>query len=186
MRIINHDGVHAATVPAIAAAAGVEESVIWANYDSVGDVFATMVDNLVRIHSDEITPTIIRRRSLTESMKVMLFTFWNSVESQPEAHIATKHLRLVDGDEFDRASGRALYNSFLATTERGLRTMEEIHGIVWERPVNLLARMMIATLDGMVLEYTVTRDSVAARQLLELLAYHLAQHGRRSSKNHPQ
>ncbi|WP_157970639.1 hypothetical protein [Nakamurella deserti] len=175
-----------ATIPNISAAAGLRDGEFAEYYASVDAVFLDVAGSLVSTHTEKIDATMLRRRSLTESMKLALYAFWDVVEKRVDDHRATKYVTLAGlrtqnpGEE-----SRSLYDDFLAFAENWLNEVERIHSITWELPVRQLARLMLATLDGLVLDYVVTRDSAGARKLLEVLAYHMAQHGRRVAKNYP-
>ncbi len=184
--LLNEGGMSHATIPNISAAAGLRDGEFAEYYASVDAVFLDVAGSLVSTHTEKIDATMLRRRSLTESMKLALYAFWDVVEKRVDDHRATKYVTLAGlrtqnpGEE-----SRSLYDDFLAFAENWLNEVERIHSITWELPVRQLARLMLATLDGLVLDYVVTRDSAGARKLLEVLAYHMAQHGRRVAKNYP-
>lgn len=186
VKLVNEGGLARATVAEISAAAGIDEGEFSQHYGSVDDVFFEIADSLLADHTENIGATMLRRRSLTESMKLALYAFWDVFEKRVDEHRATKYVTFagvtssVPGEE-----SRSLYDAFVTATERRLTEMERIHSITWELPVRQLARLMLATLDGLVLDYLVTGDSAGARKMLEILAYHLAQHGRRVAKNYP-
>lgn len=184
--LVNAGGMSSVTVPAISAAAGLQDGEFAQFYASVDAVFLDVAGSLVNSHAENIDATMLRRRSLTESMKIALFAFWDVVETRVDDHRATKYVTLA-GLRTDNpgADSRSLYDEFLAFGENWLLEVERIHSITWELPVRQLARLMLATLDGLVMDYVATRDSAGAHKLLEVLAYHLAQHGRRVAKNYP-
>ena len=184
--LVNAGGMSSVTIPAISAAAGLRDGEFEEYYASVEAVFLDVAGSLRTTPSEVIDATMLRRRSLTESMKIALFAFWDVVEKRVDDHRATKYVTLAGlRTETPGEEGRSLYDEFLASAETWLLEIERIHSITWELPVRQLARLMIATLDGLVLDYVVTRDGVGARKLLEVLGYHLAQHGRRVAKNYP-
>jgi AcrR family transcriptional regulator len=186
--LLNSGGFAAATVAEICAAAGVDEPTFERHFSSLNEVYIDIAESLVAAHVENMGATMLRRRSLTESMRLMLLAFWGLVEERLDDHRALKYLTFaglageVHGGDGDTSS---LYATFLDQTEAQLLEVERIHSITWELPVRQLARMMLATLDGLVLDYLVNRDSAGARQMLEIFAYHLAQHGRRVAKNYP-
>jgi AcrR family transcriptional regulator len=184
--LVNEGGVSHVTIPAISAAAGLRDGEFSQYYASVDAVFLEIAGSLVSSHSERIDATMLRRRSLTESMKLALYAFWDVVEKRVDEHRATKYMALAGlRTQTPGEESRSLYDEFLSSTENWLNEIERIHSITWELPVRQLARLMLATLDGLVLDYVVTRDSAGAHKLLEVLAYHLAQHGRRVAKNYP-
>lgn len=186
VELLNAGGTAHVTVPAISASAGLQDGEFFQYYASVDDVFIEVAESLVSSHTENVVATLSRRRSLTESMKLALFAFWDVVEKRVDDHRATKYVTLAGLErKVPGGESRSLYDEFLGFTENWMNEVEKIHSITWELPVRQLARLMLATLDGLVLDYVVTRDSAGARKLLEILAYHLAQHGRRVAKNYP-
>jgi AcrR family transcriptional regulator len=184
--LINEGGMSAVTIPAISVAAGLEPGEFSQYYASVEAVFLDVAGALVAHHNEKVGATMLRRRSLTESMKVALYASWDVVEKRVDEHRATKYVTLAGlPTHAPGEGGRFLYDLFLGNVESWLLEIERIHGITWELPVRQLARLLLATLDGLVRDYLITRDSVGAHKLLEMLAYHLAQHGRRVAKNYP-
>jgi AcrR family transcriptional regulator len=184
--LINEHGADALSVPAICAAAEVDEWVFWANFDSVEHLLTSLVESIVERHLHTIHATLMRRRSLTESMRVAMFAFWDTVEEQIDLHRAAELVKLSRMLDSSTVRPDTLQARLVQLTEAELEELERIHGITWQLPVNQLARMILVTLNGMVVEYLVTKDSSASRNMLEVFAYHVAQHGRRSAKNQPQ
>jgi len=184
--LVNDGGMSNVSIPAISAAAGLQDGEFSEYYASIDAVFLEIAGSLVSSHGERIDATMLRRRSLTESMKLALYAFWDVVEKRVDEHRATKYVTLAGlRTQTPGEESRSLYYEFPTTTENWLLAVERIHCITWELPVRQLARLMLATLDGLVLDYVVTRDSAGARKLLEMLAYHMAQHGRRVAKNYP-
>lgn len=184
VKLVNEGGFSLATVPRISAAAGLTEEQFAEHYPSVPAVFAAIAEALVADHQLTIGATLVRRRSLTESVKLALLASWELIETRIDEHQATKYVTFVGLTAPGAGvATRALYESFLDAAENQLLELERIHGIAWELPTRQLARLLLVTIDGLVLSYLNRRDSAAVRVLLELLAYHLAQHGRRVAKN---
>lgn len=186
VNLVNEGGLSHVTVPAISAAAGLRDGEFAEYYASVESVFADVAGSLRTTHTEKIDATLLRRRSLTESMQIALFAFWDVVEKRVDDHRATQYVTLAGlRTQTPGEEGRTLYDEFLASAEQWLTDIERVHSITWELPVRQLARLMLATLDGLILDYIAARDSTGTRALLEVLGYHLAQHGRRVAKNYP-
>lgn len=176
------------SVVAICAEAGIGEADFENFYASEAALFTAISDGLVKGHTTVITATMVRRRSLTESMRIALLAWWSLVEERADAHLATNYWLMSSLRDSVNGSGNAaisLHAGYLRWTEERLSEMAEIHGITWELPVSRLARLLLAALNGLVDDYLINRDSVASKDVLELLAYHIAQHGRRIAKNDP-
>jgi hypothetical protein len=60
-----------------------------------------------------------------------------------------------------------------------LERIADVRGIVWDRPVPVLAAQIVAVLDGLTLQYLVGGDAGTAREALSACAQDVAARGRR-------
>lgn len=184
VRVITQRGVEAASVAALCDEAGVDEARFSDCFASVDDVLFAVMKSVVEEQADVVAATFARRRSLTESLKVALFAMWDVVERDPDPHRMARMTRFSKTADY-QARMTAAYLVAFERTQLQLRAQEQIHSITWELPVEDIARLMLAAIDGLITQYLIMGEAADARRTLELLAYHLAQHGRRSAKNHP-
>ena len=158
-------------------------------YPSAMAVLADVAGLLIDDHRRAVlAASVIRRRSLTQAVHLGLMAYWAGVEVHLDEHLAVKSLRSSGpGDlmvELDGTVGR-LYDTTLAGAESWLRQLARTHEVSWTTPVALLARLLVATVDGVMLDFAVHRDAAAAHRLLQLFSYQLAQHGERNNKAGP-
>ena len=185
--LLLHGGVGSATVPTMCEAAGITEDEFREHFQTPSDVFVSIVGTLLDAHVGNVDATIQRRRSLTDSMQIAMRAFWDLVELHIEEHHALLVLMLAQaGDpELVRNMGFSVHDTYLRSAEAWLTEVEQIHAITWEMPVPRLALLMQASFDGLMVEYAASGDGAEIRQLLDILAFQLSQHGRRASKNQP-
>jgi AcrR family transcriptional regulator len=184
VRVITQQGVEAASVASLCDEAGIDEERFAECFASVDDVLLAVMESVVEEQADVVAATFARRRSLTESLKVALFAMWDDIERNPGPHLMARMTRFSKTADY-QARMTAAYHVALERTQLQLRVQEQIHSITWELPVEDIARLMLAAIDGLITQYLVMGEAADPRRTLELLAYHLAQHGRRSAKNHP-
>ncbi len=183
---INKAGIEALTVDSVCAEAGLDVSVFDEHFQSRQALLLAIGQSLVQVSSAAVRVTLSRRRSLTETVRLALFALWGSVEQQAAQHQAANEVTFTSlRNPESVAVARAQYNAYHQEVQETLEAIAQIHGIAWERPVAELTNLMVSTIDGLVIGFLVSRDSAAVKQVLELFAYHLAQHGRRTAKNDP-
>lgn len=136
---------------------------------------------LSRVQFDSVAATVIRRRSLTDSLLAAMTAYWDTVEAHVPEHRAVRHLRAqrweTPGPDHD--SGRVTTDG----VADWLALIADVHLVQWELPVERLALLTSATLDGLTTDYLVTGDPAPAREVLRVLSYQIGRYGRRPSKN---
>lgn len=183
---INSVGIDAVTIESVCREADVAESSFDDCFRSKQQMLLAIGELLVQGASAAVRVTLSRRRSLTETVRLALFAMWGAVEQQAAWHQAANEVTFASLRSAESVTvARAQYNAYHQEVQHLMEAIAEIHGIAWERPVAELTNLMVATIDGLVMGYLVSRDGSAAKQVLELFAYHIAQHGRRTAKNDP-
>jgi AcrR family transcriptional regulator len=186
IRLVNRVGPAGVTIAGIADDAGMSEAAVTTQYATVPDVFRAVVASLNSALDLEMDASIARRRSLTTSMQIALGTFWRDVEARRNEHQAAKLILIYQLNRRDAVvPDGPLFEVFINTVEQWLEVMADVHDVVWEVPARQLAQLMMATLDGISTNYLFLGNADEARQLLDLFAFQIAQHGRRKHKNQP-
>ena len=155
----------------------------------VDEVLRDLVDHGRRRLADRVTGAgIIRRRSVTEVQVEGMDVLWADVVDHREEFRALlillrsrPHLR-VTGPDGEIALGELP----AAWAERWLVSIATMQDITWNTPVPVLARLMTATLGGLVLHDVCVSDEgsdeTPVRSLFQLLAYDVAQHSTRNRR----
>ena len=139
--------------------------------------------------STAVCATVKRRRSLTDSLNLALQAFWTLANGATDDTQAGPQLPAValpgstnpTGWEADAGS----YEATIDSAEHLLGLLGQTHSVRWELPVRLLARLMVATLYGLVADYRHGGESEDARRILLIFSYHLSQFAHRIHKNDP-
>lgn len=151
---------------------------------SVDEVFSSLMSDVGRVHSDSVTATISRRRSLTDSLQHAFSAYWDTVVAHRDVHLA---VRSIQGRRLDTRDGTTDVDPMRFSAQSGVSTwldlIADAHHIRWELPTDRLALLVSATLDGLTTHYLVSGDPQPARDVLQVLAYQVAQYGRRPGKN---
>lgn len=138
-----------------------------------------------------------RRRSTTQTLTLGLTAFLDHVNAHPEQHRALQILSLNEpaitlpgvpqrlteaGVEADDGSGDArLADAASRYAQQWLTEVSRTQRITWNTPVPLLAQFVVTTLDGLITALLDTQDATAVNKTAALFAYHLAQHGTRTT-----
>lgn len=175
------------TAADVCRAAGVTETEFAEHYANVGEIYTSCIQTKIARHRDRMTSTFERRRSLTESLRIALMAFLDTMREMQQMHIATKQLTVMGLSAVGPLAEAVteMHQQSLLALQSDLLQLERVHSITWELPVERLALLMMATLEGLITDYLLRHDDESTTAVLEVLAYHLAQHGRRSSKNQP-
>lgn len=142
-----------------------------------------VVAELIAAHTDAVRPMTLRRRSLTSAMTAALLASWSVVEERIDDHVLLA-MTLLRASPEDGTHGTE-FDGILARVTAWLEKFGTVQAVTWQTPPPLMARTLLATFHGLILDFAATRDSDGARQLIGLLGYHLAQSGLRHTKVPP-
>lgn len=185
VQLLNSNGMQGTTVAAVCAAADVTEDEFRQSFPSLEAVFGSIVSELADTKNAAVATTLASRRSLTESLQIAFLALWQLVEQHSEDHFAVSIL----ADAELRNSGLpqpwapSIHLTNVLMVERWLIDIEAIHHMTWQSPTRQLARLVVATFEGLVVDYFFTFDGAGIELLLKMFAFQLAQHGRRAGKN---
>jgi hypothetical protein len=135
--------------------------------------------DLSRIHFENVVATITRRRSLTDSLQNAFGAYWDTVVAHRDEHRALRGIE-ARPDTDDAGSSRF---SAMSRVSTWLDLIADAHRIRWELPSEQLTLLVTATLDGLTTDYLASGDPEPARDVLRVVAYQIAQYGRRPAKN---
>ena len=158
---------------------------------SIDEVYTSLITELTRTHLDAVTATVTRRRSLTDSLQIALAAHWDTVVSHADEHRA---VRKIEARRRDTADVRAAVTADQTPDDAGswtaatgvstwLGLVADAHHIRWELPDEQLTLLIASTVEGLTMNFLATGDPEPARAVLRVVAYQVAQYGRRPAKN---
>lgn len=117
--------------------------------------------------------------SLEETVAATVLAYWCSLEQKIELRVVLYEVTVaaLRGHPTGELA-RYQYQRYQAVTQAALREMERAFDLVWDQPIDILARQISAVLDGTALQYVVDRDPEAARATLLAYAADLAGHAK--------
>jgi AcrR family transcriptional regulator len=181
-RVLASRGVAAATTRAICAEAGMPQGAFHYCFADRDELFREVVAGLLPTEVTAAVAAIDRRGSLSGVIARALLAYFALVEADPAAHqvlyeITTTALR--DPELADLA--RVQYQRYYQAARDVVDDLARVRHLVWDLPVEVLARQVVTVLDGLTLQYLVDRDAATARAALRAFAGDLAGHARHPS-----
>jgi AcrR family transcriptional regulator len=116
-------------------------------------------------------------RSLESALRSGFETYIGLLEANPERELVLMELALFSRRH--SADGmRDQWSTYFESAAEMLSYAAELTGSEWTSPLDELARLLVALLDGITLAWLADRDSAAARRTAEFAASGLAAHAR--------
>ena len=155
---------------------------------SAGVSIPTWLDSSPLLDCPAVRATVKRRRSLSDSLNVALQEFWTLAIDATDQHRAARHLPIKAPVTTLRAGGDAeagSYETAINSAENLLQLLGQTHSVHWNLPIPVLARLIVATLNGLMVDYLHSGELDDARRILHIFSYQFSQWGRRNHKNDP-
>jgi AcrR family transcriptional regulator len=174
VRVLIRDGVTSATTRAIAAEAGVALATLHYCFDSREELLEEAGRRITARAVAAVREAFTDEKNLRDSVAGLLQTFWQGVECAPGKELAGYELRQYALRQ-EGAHELAVHqvSHYLGAHEEFLRMVADSAGIEWAVPVDILARYIHASLDGLSLCWLVDRDSARSQQVLDLMTDYL-------------
>lgn len=174
IRLMQREGVAAASTRRVAAEAGVAQATIHYVFGTKTELYRAVLEtasaNLVRAVEAALAP----HPDWTEDVTVASRAVWDIAEADSSTALLLVELTttaLRDPDLRDLAEG--LYDSYHRLAEDAARTIVERSDRELRVSVEEVARLAVGGLNGIVLSFLVHRDGDRARRDVENLAYAL-------------
>lgn len=185
--LINANGVFEVDVDAICDRAGLSREVFDLYFRTTADVFADIVQSLLADYGTTVGETLVRRRSLNESIRLAHGALLTVVERRFDDQLALTALRVAEMTRPGIALGgdltASIQETFLDNSELWLIEVGRLHDTAWELPTRQLSAVVVASLTGLVVDYLARRNSDDSRAMLDVISFDLARRGRRAAKN---
>lgn len=166
VRVIGRQGVAAASTRAIAAEAGVHAAMLHYLFPDKQALLSAVLET-VHAHSRQTIEQACRGApSLSAALQGLAEAYWAHVRAEPELQRAQYELTLAalhGTTEADLA--RRQYEGYVAMLTRALRAADEQTRD--EATLSTLAGMMVALMDGLILQLLATGDAEAVKARLD-------------------
>ncbi|WP_161632144.1 TetR/AcrR family transcriptional regulator [Nakamurella lactea] len=174
-RVLLAEGVAGATTRAICEEADMPQGVFHYCFDSRAELLAELVGGMLPREVSAALATVNRRGSAAGAVERALLAYWELVEADPQAQQVIYEITVTSlRDPVLAELTRQRYAGYPAGIARVLDELAQVRGFQWDRPVRVLARQVIALLDGLTVQFLVDRDAATARAALAAFATDLS------------
>ena len=174
MRVMEREGIAAATTRAICAEAGMPNSFFHYCFTSKQELMLEVARQFRRRFTDMLTLATGLEGDLYRVVRSALTTFLADVAENPDVHQLTYELPLyaLRDDELSGVAQRCYADNEIVAAEF-LRMAADVAGCVWTEPIDKLARFLAVAVDGTVLQWLMLRDDERVREHVEGISRHL-------------
>ena len=171
LRVIDRDGVHAATTRMIVAEAGMSLASFHYAFRSRDEMMRELVAFVVadeqRVSLEALDPDADIRSAVRAGMRAY-FELLRAHPSREQAlqELVQYSLRTPGLEHLPRAQYASYFHTARVLLERGA----ENAGVQWSQPIEQLARILIAITDGLTVAWLADRDDEAADTLIDFAA----------------
>lgn len=179
LRVMARDGIAATTTRAVVAEAGMPLGAFHYCFRSKQELLREMTAAAVEQEALAAAAVLQPGNDVHTTIRDGLRMWWALVTQNPgqqqglyeltQYALRTPELNHVATEQY------GIYRSAAGTL---LASLAETGDIVWDLPLDLMARMLVAVLDGVLLGWLVDRDDSSALATFDVFAGHLAGHAR--------
>ena len=179
MRVMEREGIAAATTRAICAEAGMPNGFFHYCFTSKQELMLEVAQQFRRRFTGMLALATGLEGDMRQVVEAALTTLLADVAAHPDVHQLTYELPLytLRHDDLGGIAQRCYADNEIVAGEF-LGMAAEITGCVWTEPVERLARFLAVAVDGTVLQWLMLRDEERAREHIGDVARHLARRAR--------
>ncbi|ACQ80153.1 transcriptional regulator, TetR family [Beutenbergia cavernae DSM 12333] len=178
-RVLRRDGVAGTTTRAVCAEAGMPQGLFHYCFASRDEMLAEVVADVLPREVSAASSAVRRRGTRVDAVHAALLAYWELVEAEPETQRVIYEITAVGLRDATLAPGvRARYERYPTAVAEVLLELGRVRRLEWTEPVDVLARRVVALLDGLTISFLVDGDAAAARGVLASFAADLARHAR--------
>lgn len=196
LRVVAERGVAQATTRAIVAEAGMKLASFHYAFQSRDELMTELIRSVMADEASAVLPAAAPGEedgpvapgpdSLRQILRSGLHRYSDHLRAEPLREKAMLELtQYALRSPQMRHLAREQYDAYHALAARALESAARRSGCVWRRPVDEVARLLIALTDGLTVAWLVDRDDPATAILLDLAADSVAALGRTSSTTDP-
>ncbi len=171
--VMQRDGVARTTTRAIVAEAGMQIGMFHYCFASKDELILQVMRTINERSFQAVREVLGRSTDASELIDLALTAYWTHLEQDPLEHLLTYELTQYAIREGTPQAATGQYDSYVAGLSGFLSALAAAGGVQWRTPVELLARFVLAMIEGLTLQWIVSRDSTMARRLLVELGAHL-------------
>jgi AcrR family transcriptional regulator len=170
VRVLAREGIAQATTRRLAAEAGINQATLLYYAGSKDALLLAVLREMMRLTGEIALAAAPTGLSPREAIRQSIIAFWEHVEAAPELQIMQYELTLYALRNPESAwLAREQYDGYRVVVEERLREAYTSAGATCAIPFDVLARVIVAGLDGLILQFISDRTTARARRDLEAL-----------------
>jgi len=167
LKVMRTDGVAAATTRAICNEAGMPQSAFHYCFHTKKDLYRALLATEIDFDLDGIWPSAIAGTNLEARVSSIMLAWWGAIEAEPNSQLVLfelSDLALRDPELQDLAQWEQ--QAALKKATQAIDRVVSETGVKLDPPLEELAEMVIAALDGVARSWLRHRDNKRARQTI--------------------
>ncbi len=170
IRVLARDGLAETTTRKIAAEANVNQATLRYYFGSKDDLLFAVLQGMMEMTREVVLATMPDGQGLHEIIAACIRGFWAYVEQMPELQVVQYELILYALRHPESAwLAREKYDGYCSVVETLFQRSFTTAGKTCPPSVAQLARFVVGSLDGLILQFISDRDAVRAREGLDYL-----------------
>jgi AcrR family transcriptional regulator len=166
IQVMAREGVTRATTRAIVAEAGMQIGVFHYCFHTKEELVHEVTQVIGRRTYAAVTEVLTQSTDPSELIHLAVRAYLADLKANPLEHLLNHELTQHALREDDEAA-TLQYAGYYAGMEKILTDMCEASGCSWTTPVDQLARLTLATVEGITIQWLVTRDEEMTLSLLD-------------------
>jgi AcrR family transcriptional regulator len=172
--VMSREGVGHTTTRAIVAEAGMQIGVFHYCFRSKEELILEVMKRITERSFEAVGEVLQHTQDASRLIEGSIEAYWSHIHRNPLEHLLTyelTHYALRQPGNEDAATEQ--YATYIGSMELFLAAVAEQAGFAWRTSVEVLARLVLAMIEGVTFQWLVNRDDDRARLLLEQLSEHL-------------
>jgi AcrR family transcriptional regulator len=172
--VATSEGIDAASTRRVAKQAGVSVGVVHYCFGTKENLFHEVIKTIVDQITESSTPAPLPGEDLRSFLSRAAEAYCLAIELDPDAHRLTYELTTYTvRTPTEQALGRWQYDCYFGAAREFLERAAQMTNVTWTVPVETLARMLIALIEGATLAWLVDRRGDQLRQVYAAFIDHL-------------
>jgi len=172
--VMARDGVAHTTTRAIVAEADMQIGVFHYCFRSKEELVLEVMRTISTRAFEAVGEVLTQTSDPAELIERCISAYWQHIEQDPLQHQLTYELtQYALRQPGQQEAATAQYEHYISSMKAFLDAAAEVGNFTWATPVDVLARFVLANVEGITFQWLVNRDSEMAHQLLVVLAAHL-------------
>jgi AcrR family transcriptional regulator len=174
IRVMVRDGVAKATTRSIVAEAGMALAAFHYSFRSKQELLENVIRTITAHTLDQAVERLSAEGGVEDKVRAALDSYWQHLVANPGEHRVTYELTQYALRHPGLATvAKRQYEAYIEEASKLIDALAQSSDVTWTAPVPVIARYLIAVMDGLTLLWLNVGDDDAARAALELAGDHL-------------